>query len=80
MTKLRQILFMRMYPSLSALIFLNGGRGCEPLTPNDIAEIIVFTAGRKENVVVADTLVLANHQVSLDQVFSFELIYLCFDI
>jgi len=39
--------------------------GCEPLTPDDIAEIVVFTAGRRENVVVADTLVFPNHQVSL---------------
>jgi 3-hydroxy acid dehydrogenase/malonic semialdehyde reductase len=38
--------------------------GCEPLTPDDIAEIVVFTAGRRENVVVADTLVFPNHQVS----------------
>jgi 3-hydroxy acid dehydrogenase/malonic semialdehyde reductase len=40
-------------------------KGCEPLTPDDIAEIVVFTAGRRENVVVADTLVFPNHQVSL---------------
>lgn len=38
--------------------------GCEPLTPDDIAEIVVFAAGRRENVVVADTLVFPNHQVS----------------
>jgi 3-hydroxy acid dehydrogenase/malonic semialdehyde reductase len=38
--------------------------GCEPLTPDDIAEIVVFTAGRRENVVIADTLVFPNHQVS----------------
>lgn len=38
--------------------------GCEPLTPEDIAEVVVFTAGRRENVVVADTLVFPNHQVS----------------
>lgn len=38
--------------------------GCEPLTPDDIAEIIVFSVGRRENVVVADTLVFPNHQVS----------------
>ncbi|KAL3427337.1 NADP-dependent 3-hydroxy acid dehydrogenase 1 [Phlyctema vagabunda] len=38
--------------------------GCEPLTPDDIAEIIVFAAGRRENVVVADTLVFPNHQAS----------------
>ena len=41
----------------------NTESGCQPLTPDDIAEVIVFTAGRKENVVVADTLILANHQV-----------------
>lgn len=38
--------------------------GCEPLTPDDIAEIVVFTAGRRENVVVADTLVFPNHQAA----------------
>ncbi|CRJ93441.1 hypothetical protein BN1708_009385 [Verticillium longisporum] len=36
--------------------------GCEPLTPDDIAEVIVFSATRRENVVIADTLVLPNHQ------------------
>lgn len=40
-------------------------KGCEPLTPEDIAEVVVFTAGRRENVVVADTLIFPNHQVSL---------------
>lgn len=39
--------------------------GCTPLTPNDIAETIVFAAGRPENVVVADMLVFPNHQVCL---------------
>lgn len=38
--------------------------GCEPLTPEDIAEVIVFMAGRRENVVVADALVFPSHQVS----------------
>ncbi|RMZ77627.1 hypothetical protein DV738_g4322, partial [Chaetothyriales sp. CBS 135597] len=38
--------------------------GVEPLTPEDIAEIIVFAAGRRENVVVADTLVFPNHQAA----------------
>ncbi|KAG9233355.1 hypothetical protein BJ875DRAFT_378823 [Amylocarpus encephaloides] len=38
--------------------------GCEPLTPDDIAEIVVFAAGRRENVVVADTLVFPNHQAA----------------
>jgi 3-hydroxy acid dehydrogenase/malonic semialdehyde reductase len=44
--------------------------GCEPLTPDDIAEIVVFTAGRRENVVVADTLVFPNHQVSCSMLSS----------
>jgi hypothetical protein len=39
--------------------------GVEPLTPDDVAEIVVFAAGRRENVVVADTLVFPNHQVWL---------------
>ncbi|KAI9901459.1 hypothetical protein N3K66_003276 [Trichothecium roseum] len=38
--------------------------GCEPLTPDDIAEVVVFNATRRENVVVADTLVFPNHQAS----------------
>jgi hypothetical protein len=33
------------------------------LTPEDIAEVIVFAAGRRENVVIADTLVYPSHQV-----------------
>jgi hypothetical protein len=41
--------------------------GVEPLTPEDIAEIVVFAAGRRENVVLADTLVFPNHQVSWDR-------------
>lgn len=39
-------------------------KGVDPLTPEDIAEVVVFTAGRKENVVIADTLIFPNHQVS----------------
>ncbi|KAL2110650.1 hypothetical protein VUR80DRAFT_908 [Thermomyces stellatus] len=38
--------------------------GCEPLTGDDIAEAIVFAAGRRENVVIADTLIFPNHQAS----------------
>ncbi|KAI4107688.1 MAG: hypothetical protein LQ339_002594 [Xanthoria mediterranea] len=38
--------------------------GCEPLTPDDIAEVVVFNAGRQENVVVADTLIFPNHQAA----------------
>lgn len=37
--------------------------GVEPLTPEDIAEVIVFAAGRRENVVIADTLIYPSHQV-----------------
>ncbi|EXJ84189.1 oxidoreductase [Capronia epimyces CBS 606.96] len=40
-------------------------KGVEPLTPDDIAEVVVFAAGRRENVVIADTLIFPNHQVSL---------------
>lgn len=40
-------------------------KGVTPLTPEDIAETVVFAAGRPENVVIADLLVFPNHQVSL---------------
>ncbi|KAK6335504.1 hypothetical protein TWF696_002278 [Orbilia brochopaga] len=36
--------------------------GVEPLTGRDIAEVVVFVAGRRENVVVADTLIFPSHQ------------------
>ncbi|KIV99226.1 uncharacterized protein PV09_09090 [Verruconis gallopava] len=39
-------------------------KGVDPLTPDDIAEVIVFAAGRRENVVIADTLIFPNHQAS----------------
>ena len=39
-------------------------KGVTPLTPEDIAETIVFAAGRPENVIIADVLVFPNHQVS----------------
>ena len=39
-------------------------KGCDPLTPDDIAEVVVFNAGRRENVVIADTLIFPNHQAS----------------
>ncbi|KEY66598.1 hypothetical protein S7711_01892 [Stachybotrys chartarum IBT 7711] len=38
--------------------------GVEPLTPDDIAEVIVFAVSRRENVIVADTLLFPNHQAS----------------
>ena len=40
----------------------------EPLTPDDIAEVIVFAAGRRENVVLADSLIFPNHQVSIQPI------------
>ncbi|GIZ41521.1 hypothetical protein CKM354_000482400 [Cercospora kikuchii] len=39
-------------------------KGVTPLTPDDIAETIVFSAGRPENVVIADLLVFPNHQAA----------------
>lgn len=39
--------------------------GFEPLTPEDIAEHIVYCAGRRENVVIADSLIFPNQQVSI---------------
>jgi NADP-dependent 3-hydroxy acid dehydrogenase YdfG len=43
---------------------LTASRGVEPLTGDDIAEVVVFAASRRENVVIADTLVFPSHQVS----------------
>ncbi|KAK7704850.1 hypothetical protein SLS64_008198 [Diaporthe eres] len=37
--------------------------GVDPLTPDDIAEVIVFSATRRENVVIADTLIFPSHQL-----------------
>jgi 3-hydroxy acid dehydrogenase/malonic semialdehyde reductase len=50
--------------------------GVDPLTPEDIAEVVVFTAGRRENVVVADTLIFPNHQVR-SLLFFFSLLLMC---
>jgi len=41
----------------------------EPLTPEDVAEVIVFAASRRENVVVADVLLYPSHQVCGDFFF-----------
>lgn len=41
--------------------------GVEPLTPEDIAEVVVFAAGRRENVVLADSLIFPNHQVCMSR-------------
>jgi 3-hydroxy acid dehydrogenase/malonic semialdehyde reductase len=48
----------------SMRLVLIASRGVEPLTGDDIAEVVVFAAGRRENVVIADTLVFPSHQVS----------------
>ena len=48
--------------------------GCEPLTPDDIAEVVVFNAARRENVVVADTLIFPNHQARSSSPICFPLI------
>lgn len=39
--------------------------GFEPLTPDDIAEHVVYCAGRRENVIIADSLIFPNQQVSV---------------
>jgi NADP-dependent 3-hydroxy acid dehydrogenase YdfG len=67
--KARPMLFTRelnnlSYSSFFFLRLMILYRGCEPLTPDDIAETIVFAAGRRENVVIADTLLFPNHQAS----------------
>jgi hypothetical protein len=46
---------------------LKNSRGCEPLTPDDIAEVIVFAATRGQNVVIADTLIFPSHQVGISR-------------
>lgn len=65
-TKPKQTRSMRRYTVIhrikDELILYSG---CEPLTPDDIAEVVVFNAARRENVVVADTLIFPNHQVRL---------------
>ena len=53
--------FSHREPGASGMLTLDSG--CEPLTPDDIAEVVVFVAGRRENVVVADTLIYPSHQV-----------------
>ncbi|KAK9456893.1 hypothetical protein V1511DRAFT_495594 [Dipodascopsis uninucleata] len=39
-------------------------KGVEPLVAEDIAEVIVFAVSRRENTVIADTLVFPSHQAS----------------
>jgi hypothetical protein len=54
----------RFVKNVPICIELTDSSGCDPLTPEDVAEVIVFAAGRRENVVVADTLMFPSHQVS----------------
>lgn len=43
--------------------------GTEPLVADDIAEFITYTLTRRENVVIADTLIFPNHQASPTHVY-----------
>ena len=45
----------------------NPRSGCDPMSPDDVAEVIVFASSRRENVVIADTLVFPSHQVRVPQ-------------
>lgn len=44
----------------------------EPLTPQDIAEVIVFNVTRRQNVVVADSLVFPTVQVRIATALFYE--------
>jgi hypothetical protein len=44
-------------------------KGVETLAPEDVAEVIVFAASRRENVVIADVLLYPHHQVRDDLFF-----------
>lgn len=57
------MLYMRKSIKLDCSKNADPDSGCEPLTPDDIAEVIVFAAGRRENVILADSLIFPNHQV-----------------
>jgi hypothetical protein len=56
--------FLSCVPRGWACVADGRNSGCDPLTPEDIAEVVVFVATRRENVVVADTLVYPSHQAS----------------
>lgn len=43
--------------------------GSEPLTPEDIAEVIVFGVSRRENVVLAESLVFPSHQAGSAHIY-----------
>lgn len=50
-------------PHFTRVKLIDIRRGVEALTGDDIAEVVVFAAGRRENVVIADTLIFPSHQV-----------------
>lgn len=43
--------------------------GTTPLTPDDVAEVVLFACSRKPNTVIADTLIFPTHQASPDHVY-----------
>ncbi|KAF2465186.1 NAD(P)-binding protein [Lindgomyces ingoldianus] len=43
--------------------------GYDPLSPDDVAEVIAFAASRRENVVVAETLLFPTYQASSTDIF-----------
>ncbi|OQD89683.1 hypothetical protein PENANT_c002G10830 [Penicillium antarcticum] len=45
-------------------MYLDDLTGVEPFTGDNIAEIVIFSAGRSKNVVIAATLVFPNHQAA----------------
>ncbi|KJR87157.1 uncharacterized protein SPSK_01771 [Sporothrix schenckii 1099-18] len=45
-----------------AVYAANTDSGVNPLTPEDIAEVVVFAASRPENVVIANSLIFPQHQ------------------
>lgn len=62
---------MRMLPSIYfyatfRALLTDFCSGVNPLTPEDIAEVVVFAASRPENVVIANSLIFPQHQVCLE--------------
>ncbi|KAK4042822.1 NADP-dependent 3-hydroxy acid dehydrogenase [Parachaetomium inaequale] len=57
-----RIRVMEVDPGQVETVATNLNSGCDPLTPDDIAEVVVFVAGRRQNVVIADTLIFPSHQ------------------
>ncbi|CAI5759284.1 unnamed protein product [Candida verbasci] len=44
-------------------------KGTEPLTADDVAELIVFNLTRRENTVIAESLIFANNQASSHHIY-----------